>query len=279
MGLCSGRCFSRESLNFTSISDGQDSSFMDCGTATETQKTPVASSSSSSLFGILKFKTKYHSKFLNRFWARHQRQQQASSQGTSYTRLNMSHRSGVASIENQNYGKLVLPKDAIQLQCLDVGSLLKMNERRDYKRLQCDSMTEGTLSFAGSSLDLEWEHEYDAAERRESQEEEEEEARNSWYNSEEESSSNKNALDLLDRMLTFNPHNSITVEDALAHPYLELYYVPDDEPVDDNPFQMDVELDDLPREELKRLIFEESMSLTSMSQIMLQPFKCKCEFN
>ena len=29
------------------------------------------------------------------------------------------------------------------------------------------------------------------------------------------------ALDLLEKMLTFNPHKRIIVEDALAHPYLE----------------------------------------------------------
>ncbi|KAI4898020.1 hypothetical protein NFI96_014148 [Prochilodus magdalenae] len=37
------------------------------------------------------------------------------------------------------------------------------------------------------------------------------------------------ALDLLDRMLTFNPHKRIEVEEALAHPYLEQYYDPTDE--------------------------------------------------
>lgn len=37
------------------------------------------------------------------------------------------------------------------------------------------------------------------------------------------------ALDLLDKMLTFNPHRRIEVEDALAHPYLEQYYDPADE--------------------------------------------------
>lgn len=37
------------------------------------------------------------------------------------------------------------------------------------------------------------------------------------------------ALDLLDKMLTFNPHNRYSVEEALSHPYLEQYYEPDDE--------------------------------------------------
>lgn len=30
-------------------------------------------------------------------------------------------------------------------------------------------------------------------------------------------------------MLTFNPNKRITVEEALAHPYLEQYYDPTDE--------------------------------------------------
>lgn len=42
-------------------------------------------------------------------------------------------------------------------------------------------------------------------------------------------SADPKALDLLDKMLTFNPHNRITVEAALAHPYLEQYYDPADE--------------------------------------------------
>lgn len=37
------------------------------------------------------------------------------------------------------------------------------------------------------------------------------------------------ALDLLDKMLAFNPNKRITVEEALAHPYLEQYYEPADE--------------------------------------------------
>ena len=37
------------------------------------------------------------------------------------------------------------------------------------------------------------------------------------------------ALDLLDKMLTFNHHHRINVWDALAHPYLRQYYDPHDE--------------------------------------------------
>uniref|UniRef100_A0A672QG61 Mitogen-activated protein kinase n=1 Tax=Sinocyclocheilus grahami TaxID=75366 RepID=A0A672QG61_SINGR len=66
------------------------------------------------------------------------------------------------------------------------------------------------------------------------------------------------ALDLLDKMLTFNPHKRIEVEEALAHPYLEQYYDPSDEPVAEAPFKFDMELDDLPKETLKELIFEET---------------------
>lgn len=61
------------------------------------------------------------------------------------------------------------------------------------------------------------------------------------------------ALDLLDKMLTFNPHNRIGVEDALAHPYLEQYYDPADEPVAEEPFRFAMELDDLPKETLKKI--------------------------
>lgn len=168
---------------------------MDCDTTKTEQSTRT------SLFGILKFKTKYHSKFLNRFWAQHQ---QTASSNPTYARLSMSRRTSAATIEHQNYRNMILPKDAIQLQCLDVGSLLKMNERRDYKRLQCESLTDGTLSFAGSSLDLEWEHEYDATEKHQSQNE----VRNSWYNSEEDSSSSSN--DGNDRSIELSQFSSPT---------------------------------------------------------------------
>ncbi|KAK6044632.1 hypothetical protein COOONC_17863 [Cooperia oncophora] len=50
----------------------------------------------------------------------------------------------------------------------------------------------------------------------------------------------------------------INIEQALAHPYLEQYYDPNDEPVCEEPFTYEMELDDLPKEKLKELIWQEA---------------------
>lgn len=65
------------------------------------------------------------------------------------------------------------------------------------------------------------------------------------------------ALELLDKLLSFNPDKRLPVEEALAHPYLQQYYDPTDEPVAEQPFSFDTEIDDLPKEELKALIWKE----------------------
>lgn len=64
------------------------------------------------------------------------------------------------------------------------------------------------------------------------------------------------ALDLLDKLLAFNPVKRITVEDALRHPYLEPYHDPEDEPTADpipeEFFDFDKNKDNLSKEQLKR---------------------------
>ena len=49
------------------------------------------------------------------------------------------------------------------------------------------------------------------------------------------------ALNLLNKMLIFNPRKRITVEDALAHPYLSKYHDTDDEPICIPAFNFDFE--------------------------------------
>ena len=45
---------------------------------------------------------------------------------------------------------------------------------------------------------------------------------------------------MLDKLLSFNPMIRMTTEQALAHPYMEEYYDPDDEPVAERPFSFEV---------------------------------------
>lgn len=63
------------------------------------------------------------------------------------------------------------------------------------------------------------------------------------------------ALDLLEKLLAFNPVKRITVEEALRHPYLEPYHDPDDEPTADpipeEFFDFDKNKDSLSKEQLK----------------------------
>lgn len=53
------------------------------------------------------------------------------------------------------------------------------------------------------------------------------------------------ALDFLEQILTFNPMDRLTAEEALAHPYMSDYSFPLDEPISAHPFHIEDEVDDI----------------------------------
>lgn len=58
-------------------------------------------------------------------------------------------------------------------------------------------------------------------------------------------SSLSTALDFLEKILTFNPMDRLTAEEALAHPYMADYSFPLDEPISLHPFHIEDEVDDI----------------------------------
>ncbi|KHN32349.1 Mitogen-activated protein kinase like MMK1 [Glycine soja] len=68
------------------------------------------------------------------------------------------------------------------------------------------------------------------------------------------------AIDLVEKMLTFDPRKRITVEDALAHPYLTSLHDISDEPVCMTPFNFDFEQHALTEEQMKELIYREALA-------------------
>ncbi|KAI9921737.1 hypothetical protein PsorP6_000132 [Peronosclerospora sorghi] len=64
------------------------------------------------------------------------------------------------------------------------------------------------------------------------------------------------AIDLLQRMLVFDPAKRISVEEALAHSYLASLHSLEDEPVAESAFSFDFEKEELTESRLKELIFE-----------------------
>lgn len=68
-------------------------------------------------------------------------------------------------------------------------------------------------------------------------------------------------LDLLKKMLIFDPRKRISVQDALKHPYLEELYCPEDEPIREPIKSIEFEFEhiDLNKEQLKDMIYEETL--------------------
>lgn len=71
------------------------------------------------------------------------------------------------------------------------------------------------------------------------------------------------AVDLLEKLLAFNPDNRVTAAEALQHPYLKRYHDEADEPtvlpIPPGLFSFDESKDSLTREQLKGLIYNEVM--------------------
>lgn len=86
-------------------------------------------------------------------------------------------------------------------------------------------------------------------------------------------------LDLLRKMLAFDPKKRITVEEALNHPYLAALHCPEDEPSTEHvsPFDFDFEIYDLKREDYKELLYEEVM-LYHSDELCKQYMDNKAEF-
>ncbi len=61
------------------------------------------------------------------------------------------------------------------------------------------------------------------------------------------------AIDLIERMLVFDPTQRITVEAALEHPYLAALHDANDEPSCATPFEFDFETDTLTGDVVRRV--------------------------
>ncbi|OAY72201.1 mitogen-activated protein kinase 6 [Ananas comosus] len=67
------------------------------------------------------------------------------------------------------------------------------------------------------------------------------------------------AVDLLEKMLVFNPNKRITVDEALHHPYLASLHNINDEPIRGAPFIFDFENPSFTEENIRELIWRESL--------------------
>ncbi|XP_010555593.1 PREDICTED: mitogen-activated protein kinase homolog MMK2-like [Tarenaya hassleriana] len=67
------------------------------------------------------------------------------------------------------------------------------------------------------------------------------------------------AVDLLEKMLVFDPRKRITVQEALCHPYISHLHDDTDEPVCSQPLTFGFENQFLSEEELKELVWRESV--------------------
>ncbi|XP_047321448.1 mitogen-activated protein kinase homolog MMK2-like [Impatiens glandulifera] len=68
------------------------------------------------------------------------------------------------------------------------------------------------------------------------------------------------AIDLMEKMLIFDPNKRITVEEAICHPYLSSLHDINDEPVFPGLFHFDFEQSTFTEEDIRELIWQESLN-------------------
>jgi mitogen-activated protein kinase 7 len=73
----------------------------------------------------------------------------------------------------------------------------------------------------------------------------------------------RSAIDLLSKMLVFNPAHRISVDKALAHPYLASLHTPSDEPECPTVFDFEFEKEAVTKSGIQRLMFEEMQKFRS----------------
>jgi len=81
-------------------------------------------------------------------------------------------------------------------------------------------------------------------------------------------------------MLTYDPEDRITINNALAHPYLSQLHYPDDEPVMGeivSAYDFDFEKFNLTKDDFKELIYEE-ISLYHSDEAAYEYIKNKRDF-
>ncbi|BBN01631.1 mitogen-activated protein kinase 1/3 [Marchantia polymorpha subsp. ruderalis] len=79
---------------------------------------------------------------------------------------------------------------------------------------------------------------------------------------------NPAAVDLIERMLVFDPYKRITVEQALSHPYLASLHDINDEPACHAPFEFDFEQPSFTEEHIKELIMMEALAFNPLPDMM-----------
>ena len=73
------------------------------------------------------------------------------------------------------------------------------------------------------------------------------------------SNANPVALDLLGKMLMFNPKKRYTVEQCISHPYFEGLHDPEQEPTAESNFDFSFDKESLSKEKLRSMIYEQSL--------------------